>query len=128
MKTGFRFVLSAAVLGALTISQLPERGNCQMVYGAMFAASCRMPCCQTKLPMPNCPFLKAMTPHDFIAASAPILKVGLQPLHTLEPIIASATRTWSKLVSNLAETYELLFIGPSQPVRAPPASTYLLAA
>jgi hypothetical protein len=128
MRKAFRLTFSAALLSSLAISQLPEPSHCQMVYGAIFAASCRMPCCQTKLPMPNCPFLKAAATRDFITRSGPVLKVALQPLHSVRTIVVSQARTWSSTVAGLAETITLLFIGPSLPVRAPPANVYLLAA
>jgi len=99
-----------------------------MVFGGAIGINCSMPCCHTKLPMPNCPFLKATTPHDFIAVSAPVIKTGLQPLHKLAMAITTRAATWTRFLATLSDTYDLLFIGPPQPVRAPPENIHLLAA
>ena len=128
MKNVLRLVFSAAILSSLAVSQLPETGNCQMVYGAFFAATCRMPCCKTTFPMPNCPLLKAAVPRDFIAASAPVLQIGLTPLHYVQTVILTQPRFWTMMVSNFTGAIERIFAGPSQAVRAPPSDVQLQAA
>jgi hypothetical protein len=128
MKNVVRFVFSIVVLSSLAVSQLPETGNCQMALGAFFAASCPMPCCKTTLPMPNCPLLKAATPRDFVASSAPILEVGLTPLHFAQTTILPQPRFLSTIVSDLTATITLLLMGSSQAVRAPPSDVHLQAA
>ena len=128
MKNVVRFFFSVAVLSSLVVSQLPEPGNCQMPYGAFFAASCRMSCCKATRPMPNCPLLKAVAPRDFVASSAPIFEVGLAPLHLAQMTVLPQPRFWTSIVSDITDTIELLFIGPPQAVRAPPTNVHLLAA
>ena len=72
--------------------------------------------------------LKTETPKDFIATTGPVLKVALQSLHALEAMVVPEVRSWTKFVSNMPQAVEQLFIGPSQPVRAPPSSIVLQAA
>jgi hypothetical protein len=128
MKNVVRFVFSIVVLSSLAVSQLPETGNCQMALGAFFAASCPMPCCKTTRSMPNCPLLKTVTPQDFIATTAPVLKTALAPLHAVKMALLPPTRQWSTIVPDLAGILELIFAGPSQAVRAPPSDVHLQAA
>jgi hypothetical protein len=128
MKNVLRLIVSIIALSSFAVSQLPETGNCQMAYGAFFAAGCRMPCCKTNLPMPNCPFLKTAAPRDLVAYSAPIFEVGLAPLRFAQTIVLPQPRFWTAIVSEFTDTIELLFIGPPQAVRAPPTNVHLLAA
>ena len=128
MKNALRLVVSVIALSSFSVSQLPEHGNCQMAYGAIFAAGCRMPCCKTTVPMPNCPLLKALAPRDFIAASAPILQIGLTPLHFVQSTVVTPAGFWITMVYDYASAIEEIFRGPSQPVRAPPSDIHLQAA
>jgi hypothetical protein len=128
MKNVVRFVFSVAVLSSLAISQLPQPGNCQMAYGAFFAANCRMTCCKTTRPMPNCPLLKAAAPRDFVASSTPVFELGLAPLYFARTTVLPQPRFWSTIVSDITDTIELLLIGPSQATRAPPSDVHLQAA
>ena len=128
MKNTLRLFVSMIALSAFTVSQLPEPGNCQMAYGAFFAANCRMTCCKTTRPMPNCPLLKASAPRDFMASSAPVFELGLAPLYFAQTTVLLQPRFWFAIVSDFTDTIELLLIGPSQAVRAPPTNVHLLAA
>src|SRR5690242_11787772 len=112
MKKTLRLFVSIIALSSFAVSQLPEAGNCQMVLGAFFAATCRMPCCNTTRPMPNCPLLKAAVPRDFVASSAPVFELGLAPLHFAQTTMLPQPRFWSTIVSDLTDTIELLLIGP----------------
>jgi len=128
MKNTLRLLVSIIALSSFAVSQLPEPGNCQMAYGAFFAANCRMTCCKTTRPMPNCPLLKAAAPRDLVSSSAPVFELGLAPLHFAQTTMLPQPHFWSTIVSDLTDTIELLLIGPSQAVRAPPSDVHLQAA
>ena len=123
-----RTIFSIAVIASLAISLLPEAGKCQMMYGGILMAGCQMPCCKTKLPMPKCAMIMASAPRDFIAITGPVFEAGLQQLYTLVIKTQPPIRSWSTAISDLADTFELLFIGPARPIRAPPSNVHLLAA
>jgi hypothetical protein len=128
MKVTARLILTVAILASLAVSQFPAPAHCQMGFGTVFARSCPMPCCKTKLPMPNCPFLKASIPHDFIASSTPVLDNALIPLPTSLQIKLPGLRPLSQIFANLAATIQTLFAGPPPSVRAPPVDAHLLDA
>ena len=129
MKKFTRIVFSSAILAALTISQVPSDGKCQMTAGGFLAAGCPMPCCKTKLPMPKCPMLKAAAARDLIAASGiTTLRQTLQPLHHASLIRELNFRLLISWATDLTGILHVFFAGPPQMVRAPPSDSHPLDA
>ena len=116
------------MFAALGASMAPVPATCQMAYGSFLAKGCPMPCCKTKLPMPNCPMLKGSAPHDLIAGSVPSLENTLQPLHHVGILLMPQVRPVAGFIPNLIEAVQRLFSGPPPSVRAPPADVQLLDA
>jgi hypothetical protein len=127
MKNVLHLVLSITALAALTVSQLPSIGRCEMTSDGVFAAHCAMSCCKTQA-MPHCPFLKTSAPKDLIANAAPIFKITLAPLHTASRIILPAFHPIVLTMPHLTEMLQLLFSGTPHAVRAPPQDIYLVEA
>ena len=128
MKKAFRFVVAVTLFAVLGISEAPAPATCQMAYGSFLAGGCRMPCCQTKLPMPKCPMLKTSAPRDFIASSVPVLDSALVPLHDAIQVTLPGLRPLSQVLTSLTAALQLLFAGPPLSIRAPPADVQLLDA
>ena len=116
------------MLAALMVGQLPSAGNGQMGYGRFLAKSLPMPSSTTKLPMPNCPMMRASAPRDFLTSSVPILGSTLIPLHDSLQIALSGLRPVSQVLGNLAAVLQLLIAGPVPSVRAPPSDVHLIDA
>lgn len=123
-----RVILAVTALASLVVSQVPAPVHCQMGFGTVLAQSCPMPCCKAKLPMPNCPFLKATAPRDFIASSAPVLDSALVPLSTTLQITVPGLHPLSQVLASLTAAIQILFAGPPPSVRAPPSDVHLLDA
>jgi len=128
MKRMARLILTVAALASLAVSQIPSPARCQMGFGTVLARSCPMPCCKTKLPMPNCPFLKASQPRDLIVPSVSILENALAPLPDSLQATLPVLRPLFQVLARLTTTLHLLSAGPPLSVRAPPSDVHLLDA